>query len=311
MDALKRAGIRVVTPAFADLEHTVREELARALSVCQTNNLKLILHEVGGYAIKALHEHFAEACETVIGAIEVTKQGVWAAQSLPELRIPQVNCAQTRLKEIEGKMVGEAVVSSLDNILRDMGYAVVGRAALVNGYGWVGKATANSLRQRGLRVSVNDCDIIKCVEATVDGFAVVRQPSDIESPAIVIGASGRESISAQVIDNLPDRCFIVSGASKNHEADLDHLASLTVRTRPIHRHVDAHTLKDGRTLLLVNKGYPVNFTGSSVPDEIVEFLFAELIMLVPALLDHDLEPGIYPLKDEHEQIAAQIWLDLR
>ncbi|MBV1856940.1 MAG: hypothetical protein KUG77_00920, partial [Nannocystaceae bacterium] len=170
---------------------------------------------------------------------------------------------------------------------------------------------ANSLRQRGMRVAVNDCDVIKCVEATVEGFAVVRQPSDIESPAIVVGASGHESVSAQVIDNLPDRSFIVSGASKNHEADLGHLASRTVSIREVHRHVDAHTLRDGRTLLLVNKGYPVNFTGSSVPDEIVEFLFSELIMLVPELLDNDLEPGIYPLKDELGKIAAQVWLDLR
>ncbi|MBV1859087.1 MAG: hypothetical protein KUG77_11805 [Nannocystaceae bacterium] len=160
VEALRSAGIRVVTPTFADLEDTVREELARCLDFCQTNKHRLVLHEVGGYAIKALHEHFAEACATVVGAIEVTKQGVWAAQALPRLRIPQVNCAQTRLKEIEGGMVGEAVVSSLDNILREMGFAMVGREALVYGYGWVGRGTANSLRQRGMRVSVNDLSLI-------------------------------------------------------------------------------------------------------------------------------------------------------
>jgi len=53
----------------------------------------------------------------------------------------------------------------------------------------------------------------------------------------------------------------------------------------LHQYVSQCTLHDGRQLYLVNDGYPVNFTGASVPDEIVEILFAELIMLVPHLLD--------------------------
>lgn len=311
IQALRDEGIPVHTPPYSDLAATVQAELGKALARCKKDNLHLMIHEVGGYAIKALHEAYPEDIHLVKGAVEVTKQGVWVAESLPVLRVPQVNCAQTRLKEIEGKTVGEAVVAALDSILRQLGYAMVGRKALVTGYGWVGAGTAKSLKDRGMQVSVMDTDVLKCVEAAVDGYTLARSPKDIDSPAILIGASGSRSITPEVIDHLPHRCFIVSGASKDHEVDLAYLASITQSTQAIHPHVDAHHLKDGRTLFLVNKGYPVNFTGSSVPDEIVEFLFAELIMLVPELLDQDLAPGIYPLRPELERIAAEIWLELR
>lgn len=314
VETLTHAGIKVVTPRYEVLEETVRTELALTLDTCRTNDLTLLIHEVGGYAVKCLHQHFPDSIALVSGAVEITKQGVWVAEQLPELKIPQLNCAQTRLKQIEGKMVGEAVVTALDVILREMGYSTVGREALVLGYGWVGRGTAVSLRNRGLQVSVLDSDVIQCVDATVDGFLVPRDSPVSTTPsrwAIVVGATGHQSISASLMDSLPDRCFLVSGASKDHEIDLPYLHENSVTTTRIHQHVEAMMTNDGRTLFLVNGGFPVNFTGASVPDEIVEFLFAELLMLIPWLLDNTLEPGIYPLPEEQERIAAQIWLDLR
>lgn len=314
VEALTNAGVKVVTPDYDELEQTVITELALTLEACREQDFSLLIHEVGGYAIQCLHQHFPESCDLVKGAVEITKQGVWVAEQLPELKIPQLNCAQTRLKQIEGKMVGEAVVTALDVILRDIGYATVGREALVLGYGWVGRGTAASLRNRGMQVSVMDTDIIQCVDATVDGFLVPRDlGSTVQSArwAIVVGATGYQSIHSALLDTLPDRCFLVSGASKDHEIDLAYLRNITATTTRIHPHVEAITTHDGRTLFLVNDGFPVNFTGASVPDEIVEFLFAELIMLIPWLLENNLEPGIYPLPVEQERIAAEIWLDLR
>lgn len=311
VETLRERGIEVLTPSQEALERTVADALGATLARCGRNGQRVVIHEVGGYAIRALHERHAERIGDVVGAIEVTKQGVWAAESLPRLEIPQLNCAQTRLKEIEGGQVGEAVVGALDAILREIGYSVVGREALVTGYGWVGRGTARSLRQRGMRVSVAELDAIKRVEATVEGFGLHGRGGST-SPAVVVGATGRTSIAAALIDVLPDRCFLASGASKDHEIDLAHLERASRGPREsVHRHVDAWTMRDGRTLFLVNHGYPVNFTGPSVPDEIVEFLFAELIMLVPELLERTPPPGIHPLRPELERVAAEIWLELR
>jgi adenosylhomocysteinase len=311
VDLLRSMGIRVLTPSYEELAQTVSVELKQMIAQSKVNNTRIVIHEVGGIAIKALHEPYYIGEDRVIGALEITKQGVWVAQQLTDLKIPQLNVAQTRLKMIEGKLVGEAVVSALDNILRQLGYATVGRDALVCGYGWVGKGVAQSLRQRGMAVSVMDIDTVSVVEAAVDGHQAQTAKILSRKPAIVIGASGSCSITADLIDELPDRCFLVSGASKNHEIDLNYLAQQAKNTVVIHEYVKQYTLHDGRRLYLVNEGYPVNFTGASVPDEIVEFLFAELIMLVPKLMEDNLAPGIYTLPPEEEVLPARIWLQLR
>lgn len=311
IEALRAMGIRVLTPDYAELADTVATELNQSIDRCRKQHLRLVIHEVGGIAIRALHEPVYSGGETVIGALEITKQGVWMAEQLDNLQIPQINVAQTRLKEIEGKQVGEAVVVALDNILRDMGYSTVGRDALVCGYGWVGKGVAQSLRQRGLGVSVRDTDTVSVVEATVDGHNPSYGDLLNRPPAIVVGASGRQSINKQLLAQLPDRCFLVSGSSKDHEIDLEHLRAQTADTEKLHEHVQQHTLLDGRRLFLVNEGYPVNFTGASVPDEIVEFLFAELIMLVPWLMDNTPLPGIHTLPAAEEALPASIWLEMR
>lgn len=311
VEALRKKGIRVCTPTFDQLHETIKEELGKSLEKCKEEDSKLLIHEVGGYTIKILHEHFQASIAQVVGAIEVTKQGVWEARKLPKLLIPQLNCAETRLKQIEGKMVGESVVVALDNILREMGYAVVGRKVHLLGYGWVGKGAAFALKARGMVVSVFDNDIIKMVEAKVDGFNTLRSKSELNSYDVVLGTSGRCAITKEVLDELPSRCFLVSGSSKDHEIDLEYLQSQQVKIEKIHPHIDSYQLADDRNLLLVNNGYPVNFTGSSVPDEIVEFLFAELIMLVKVMMEEKPSPGIYPLDAELEKIPAAVWLELR
>lgn len=311
IDELRAMGIRVLTPEHAQLNAVIANELQACIERCTENDLRLVIHEVGGMAIRALHEPRYIGGDTVVGALEITKQGVWVAEQLSELRIPQINVAQTRLKQIEGKQVGEAVVSALDTILRDLGYATVGRDALVCGYGWVGKGVAQSLRQRGLGVSVRDVDTVSVVEATVDGHNPCHGSRLNRMPAIVVGASGRPSIDAALMAQLPDRCFLVSGSSKDLEIDLQHLAELTSESVQLHEHVRQCTLHDGRRFYLVNEGFPVNFTGASVPDEIVEFLFAELIMLVPWLLDDCPSPGTHTLPAADEVLPASIWLELR
>jgi len=311
VDALKAMGVRVLTPSYTELEHVIAQELQHCIDSCRAQNERLVIHEVGGMAIKALHSPDYSGEGVVIGALEITKQGVWVAENIESLQIPQLNIAQTRLKQIEGKLVGEAVVAALDIILRELGYATVGRDALVCGYGWVGRGVANSLRQRGMSVAVRDVDVVSIVEAAVDGHIPNEQAELSRPPAIVIGASGHCSITAAIIDQLPHRCFLVSGASKNHEIDLAYLQTQTQSVTAIHPYVNQHTLLDDRQLLLVNNGYPVNFTSASVPDEIVEFLFAELIMLVPRLMEQTPEPGIYTLPVEDEALPAKIWLSLR
>jgi adenosylhomocysteinase len=310
VEKLKEAGIRVLTPTFQELEETIRAELHSSLERCRQENAKLMIHEVGGYAITSFHKYYREYQDYICGSVEITKQGVWAAQRIENLLIPQLNCAETRLKEIEADFVGDAVVLSLDVILRELGYALAGRTALVTGYGWIGRGVCRGLSAKRMTVAAYDVDVIKKVALKLDGYLLLDELKSLDQVSVLVGASGVRSIGPDLIDRLADRTVLVSASSKNVEIDVDYLHTQAKSIEMVHPYVQAYHLPD-KVLYLVNEGYPVNFIGSSVQDEIVEFLFAEALILMEQLVTQDFPPGTYPLEPKLEEIAAQVWLDLR
>jgi adenosylhomocysteinase len=311
-DALRAAGIRVIIPQRTETESVVRHELGRTLTEAMRDGVEVLIHEVGGTAVRLLHEDYPQHIPLVRGAVEITKQGVWEARKLPALRIAQWNCAETKLKELEGPFVGEAVVASMDQILRECGFCLAGREALVFGYGWVGRGVCHGLRNRGMAVvSAFDRDPLKQVALTLEGFRR-GVPAHLGSLSLVVGAAGVRTLSADLLARLPHRCLLASGSSKCVEIDVDWLEANAVAHHQVHRFLQAFTMSDGRVLYLFNGGYPVNFTGPSVQDEIVEFLFAEaLLLLDQAANSRNAEPGTWPLSVEREHLPAQVWLDLR
>ncbi len=310
VESLRRQGIRVLTPRFDELEETIRAELGASLDRCRRQDRQLLLHEVGGYTITCFHKFFRSYRACVRGSVEITKQGVWAARRIEDLCLPQVNCAETRLKEVEGDHVGEAVGHALDTILRELGLSTAGRLALVNGYGWVGRGVCRSLQARRMVVAAHDVDAIKKVAIKLDGLLLLDEIDSLANVGVVVGASGSRSIGPVLLDRLADGTILVSASSKDHEIDLGYLRAAATAVEPIHPHVEAMHLPD-RVLYLVNGGFPVNFVGPSVQDEIVELLFAEALILLDQIAAEDLAPGIYPLSPRLEEIPAQVWLELR
>jgi len=307
---LRNNGIPVVVCNNDDLESVVFRELEQCLKKSLVEGYKIIIHEVGGTAICVLHEKLAQYIPQVLGVVEITKQGVWQAQKLTNLQVPQLNCAETKLKKLEGYWVGESVVSAVNNILRDCGVCLAGREALVLGYGWVGRGVSLSLQNCKMNVTVAEKDIIKQVELILDGFNKYDS-NYLKNIKLVIGASGVLSINEDILKSLPNKCMIASASSKRIEIDMEFLTAITVKEFEIHKYLKALELIDGRTIYLFNNGYPVNFTGPSVQDEIVEFLFGEALLLLDLAAKNTYEPGIYPLPEELERIPAQVWINLR
>lgn len=314
VERLRDLGIRVLTPSADSQEAVIREALAESLKRAQADGAKLMIHEVGGAAFTCMHRHFSHRLDDCIGAVEITHQGVWMAQALSTIQLPQLNCAQTRLKEIEGDQVGEAVVSATDRILRQHGRTLAGRQSLVLGYGWVGRGVARALKARGAIVRVKEPDTVKAVAATLAGFLPYAGSQDLGQTTLVLGAAGVQSITGEILDALPHGAVLGSGSSKQVEIDLAHLLqNQTFEEASIEMppHLHAVSQRDGRTLYVMNRGFPVNFTGPSVADEVVAFLFAEALWLMGELADGHYGPGIWPLSAEAEADIARLWLDTR
>ena len=82
----------------------------------------------------------------------------------------------------------------------------------------------------------------------------------------------------------------------------------------VNESVEAVALPEaGRRILLVNDGFPVNFIpgSQSVPDEIVEMILGELMILLRALAGEDFAPGLHRITPEQEAVCARLWLEMR
>jgi S-adenosylhomocysteine hydrolase len=304
-----------ITSSMEAMESALVKQLAESLALCRRNGQKLIVQEVGGFAVSLLHKYFRDELHLVRGVVEITKQGVWRAQEL-DLGVPVLHCADSELKRLEARRCGETVARCLDGIARDLGISLAGRHATIIGAGWIGSALAEALRRLDAIPAVMDLDPLKLAEARLAGFTVSRDGAHLERSSLVVGATGTRSIGRDVIARLPEGAIVASASSRQHEIDVPYL-----RSHPSSRVGDTleafHIVEEGgdtaRSVLLVNDGFPANFIpgSGSVPDEIVETILAELIVLMHALSLNDFAPGIHRITPDQERFCAERWLELR
>ncbi len=312
-----RFGDRVhIPPNLAEMERLLVEQLARSLTLCRRNGQRLIVQEVGGFVTPLLQTYFADQLHLVKGVVEITKQGVWRAAELA-LDIPVLHCADSEMKRFEAQRCGETVARCLDGLARGLGLSLAGRRAVVIGAGWIGSGVARGLRRLDMVAGLIDHDPLRVVEARLNGFAAAATGEALAQAQLVVGATGRPSITAEVLDRLPHDAIVASASSRQLEIDVAHL-----RRHPgarVCEGVEAFRLPDPerpgcwKRLLLANDGFPVNFLpgSGSVADEIVETILGELIVLMRALSANDFAPGIHRITPEQEGLCARLWLEMR
>lgn len=295
-----------------DLERIAVEQIARSLAKCKANGQKLIVQEVGGFVVPLLHRYFADQLWLVKGVVELTKQGVWRAEAL-KLGIPVLHCADSELKRLEAQRCGETIARCLDGVARELGLSLAGRRACVFGAGWIGSGVARALRRLDMIPQLIDRDPVKLVEARLEGFAAGSTLDRVEECQLVLGATGTTSITADVIERLPNYALIASGSSRQMEIDVRYLNKHP--SRRLGAAVNAFALGETgrRQVLLVNDGYPANFVpgSASVADEIVEMILAEIIVLLLTLMRSEIPAGIHRISLEQERECAELWLALR
>lgn len=309
-----RFGDRVhIKPNLEQMERSLVDQLARSLAACRKHGQRLIVQEVGGFVTPLLHRYFADQLHLVKGVVEITKQGIWRAESL-DLAIPVLHCADSELKRLEARRCGETIARCLDGVARDIGLSLAGRHATVFGAGWIGSGIAEALRRLDVIPALVDTNPLKVAEARLAGFQASRGGDWLGISQLVVGATGRTSITREVLDRLPHNAIVASGSSRQLEIDVAWL--MDHQSTPVTGSVEAYHVPadDGfRNVLLVNDGFPANFIpgSGSVPDEIVETILGELIVLMCGLVQQDFAPGIHRITPAQESLCAELWLELR
>jgi len=157
--------------------------------------LNMILDD-GGDLTNMVFDKYPELISGIRGISEETTTGVlrlYEREKNGTLMLPAININDSVTKSKFDNKYG-CRESLVDAIRRATDLMMAGKVAVVAGYGDVGKGSADSLRNAGVRVIVTEIDPICALQAAMEGYEVKKMDTAIKEADIVVTATGNHQI---------------------------------------------------------------------------------------------------------------------
>ncbi|MBB3190968.1 adenosylhomocysteinase [Halomonas cerina] len=284
-------GFPTYFKSYKELEETdfLDRLLQEALKNAKANGKRILIVDVGGYFAAPLSRLSREALdlELFVGVVEDTTFGhnryLDAAASI---KIPIFSVARSVLKEIEARFVGRDAVLAMDYTLRKSGISLSGRNALVIGYGMIGKNVARALRSADLSVYVYDKHDFKNLGAFIDGYSVHKKRELIKHADIIFSATGdpNGAMTYEEIEECRNNVILASVGSKDTEFDVSEVRDQALGVVPLGDALEEYKLPHSRSVVVAKNGAAVNFILPSIPNEILDLVFSEILLCSMLLL---------------------------
>jgi adenosylhomocysteinase len=222
--------------------------------------LNMILDD-GGDLTNMVLDRFPELAKGIKGISEETTTGVLRLserEAKGTLPIPAININDSVTKSKFDNKYG-CTESLVDSIRRATDLMLMGKTAVVCGYGDVGKGSAASLKAAGVRVTVTEIDPICALQAAMEGFAVKKLENCIADADIVVTATGnKDIIRAEHFKKMKDKAVVCNIGHFDNEIDMAWLnkthGSKKIEIKP---QVDMYNV-DGKDVIVLAEGRLVN-----------------------------------------------------
>jgi len=223
-------------------------------------SLNLILDD-GGDLTNMVLDRFPELVSDIKGLSEETTTGVhrlYERMKNGTLPMPAINVNDSVTKSKFDNKYG-CKESLVDAIRRATDIMMAGKIAVVAGYGDVGKGSAESLRNAGVRVIVTEIDPICALQAAMDGFEVQTMETAIPEVDIIVTATGNYNIIRQEhFEAMQDKTIVCNIGHFDNEIDMTWLNNTHGNTKDeIKPQVDMYTI-NGKEIIVLAEGRLVN-----------------------------------------------------
>ncbi|MDO8558071.1 MAG: adenosylhomocysteinase [bacterium] len=267
---------------------------------------KLLLLDIGGYFVHSINDLKKTFGDRFIGVIEDTENGHQKYLSLQNLDVPIVSVARSPLKNNEDHLVGQAVVFSVDLILREQGILLNNKRVGVLGFGKIGNGILSSLRDKGCAVSVYDRNPVTIILALSKGFAISDKLKILDESDIIFCSTGNLSLKNDEFKYLKNGAFVASVTSSDDELDLSWLKENYTK-ETISDYIDKYD-KNGHYFYLLNDGNAINFIHGAVIGDFILLVQKEMIDTIIFMDINKLEKGVQDSYDLVRQRVAKSWL---
>jgi adenosylhomocysteinase len=252
-------------------------EYARHLTAALEPGPNLVIDD-GGDLVNLLHTKLRHLIPNVLGGCEETTTGVLRLRAMASdgtLRFPVVAVNNARCKYLFDNRYGTGQ-SVWDGINRTTNLIVAGKNVVIAGYGWCGRGIAMRAKGFGAHVYITEIDPVKALEATMDGFKVLRMADAAALGDVFVTSTGcRDVITERHFPLIKDGALLCNAGHFNVEVDMAALERLAVSKFEARANIEGYTLKNGSTLFVLAEGRLVNLaSGDGHPAEIMDMSFA-------------------------------------
>ena len=218
----------------------------------------LILDD-GGDLTKVMHDKYKNLMKNVKGLSEETTTGVhrlYDMEKSNKLLVPAINVNDSVTKSKFDNLYG-CRESLVDGIKRATDVMLSGKLAVICGFGDVGKGSAASLRNSGARVMITEIDPICALQASMEGYEVVKLEDVASKADIFCTATGNvDVITIDHMRKMKDRAIICNIGHFDSEIQIDALKNY--KWDEIKPQVDEVEFPNGKKLIVLSKGRLVN-----------------------------------------------------
>jgi len=222
--------------------------------------LNMILDD-GGDLTNMVFDRYPELVAGIRGISEETTTGVlrsYDRERNGSLLLPAININDSVTKSKFDNKYG-CRESLVDALRRATDLMMAGKVAVVAGYGDVGKGSADSLKNAGVRVIVTEIDPICALQAAMEGYEVKKMDTAIAEADIIVTATGNHKI---IVDrhfkNMKHNAVVCNIGHFDNEIDMAWLNDNYGATKDIIKpQVDKYTI-DGKDIIVLAEGRLVN-----------------------------------------------------
>lgn len=222
--------------------------------------LNMILDD-GGDLTNMVLDRYPELVKNIKGISEETTTGVHRLYERVQkgtLPVPAININDSVTKSKFDNKYG-CRESLVDAIRRATDLMLAGKTAVVAGFGDVGKGSADSLRNAGVRVMVTEIDPICALQAAMEGFEVKKMNDAVKEADIIVTATGNFNIISEAhFKSMRHNAIVCNIGHFDNEIDMAWLNKNYGHTKDtIKPQVDRYTIEN-KDIIVLAEGRLVN-----------------------------------------------------
>lgn len=268
----------------------------------------------GGDLIYMLHTKRQNQIKDIIGSSEETTTGVIRLKAMEKekaLKLPVIAVNDSDTKHLFDNRYGTGQ-STIDGIIRATNNLLAGKVFVVCGYGWCSRGIAMRAKGMGANVIVTEVNPVRALEASMDGYRVMKMKDAVRIGDIIVSATGdKHVITVEHMKIMKDGAIIANSGHFDVEIDMAGLEKIKKTKRRLRNSLDEYILQGNKKVYVLGEGRLVNLAAAEGhPAEVMDMSFANQALAAEYFVKNKgkLENKVYVLPKEIDQNVARLKL---